>query len=113
MMNFEKGKIYNLTVDCINETYDGRKYIYFKETFNNKQLRVRALDYFAQPDADLPITIDVVVNCIDSMSGLPLLYFSRTWLIETLFGNEDLPKKFSFNITRIDENKGLQLKDNY
>ena len=113
MMNFEKGKIYNLTVDCINETYDGRKYIYFKETFNNKQLRVRALDYFAQPDADLPITIDVMVKELDMMTGLPLLYFSRTWLIETLFGCENLPKKFSFNITKIDENKGLQLKDKY
>ena len=113
MKNFEIGKIYTLTVDCVSETCDGRKYIYFKEMVNNKQLRVRALDYFAQPDADLPAYIDVAVNNIDPISGLPLLYFSRTWLIDALFGDEDLPKKFSFNITRIDENKGLQLKDRY
>lgn len=113
MINFEQGKIYTLTVDCINETYDGRKYIYFKEMVNGRQLRVRALDYFAQPDADLPATIDVSVKELDMMSGLPVLYFSRTWLIETLFGDESLPKKFSFNVTRIDEGKGVQLKDSY
>ena len=113
IQNFEIGKIYTLTVDCISETCDGRKYIYFKEMVNNRQLRVRALDFFAQPDADLPLTIDVMVNNIDAMSGLPLLYFSRTWLIDNLFGDESLPKKFSFNIIRIDENKGLQLKDSY
>lgn len=112
-MNFETGKIYALTVDCVNETYDGRKYIYFKETVNNKQLRVRALDYFAQPDADLPITIDVKVNSIDLMTGLPLLYFSRTWLIDTFFGDESLPKKFSFNVAEIYEGRGLKLKDRY
>lgn len=111
--NFELGKIYNLTVDCINETCDGRKYIYFKETMNNKQLRVKALDYFAQPDAALPASIDVLVHSIDSMTGLPQLCYSRTWLIESLFGDENLPKKFKFNITRIDVNKGLQLQDSY
>lgn len=112
MMNIEEGKVYTFNVDCINETHDGRKYIYFKEEIGGKQLRVKAFDFLAQPDVSLPSTIDVVVKEIDVFSGLPTLYFSKTWLIDTLYGDENLPKKFSFNIVKMLQD-GLAIKDSF
>jgi hypothetical protein len=111
-MTYEINNIYTLNVDCISELPDGRKYIYFKEQVNKKQLRVKALDFLSQPGTSLPTTIDVAVKEINSYNGLPLLYFSKNWLIDTLFNDESLPKKFSFNISNI-SNKGLSLKDCY
>ena len=112
MKQIEAGKTYTLTVDCINETQDGRKFIYFKEEVNGRQMRVRAFDFLAQPDAQLPSTIDVIVKEIDCFSGLPTLYFSKNWLIDSLYGDENLPKKFSFNVVRLLQD-GLSLKDSF
>lgn len=112
MIKFEEGKTYTLCVDCISEMSDGRKYIYFKEEVNGKQVRVKAFDFLAQPDAQLPSTIDVYVKEIDSYSGLPVLYFSKNWLIDTLYADENLPKKFSFNVVKILVD-GLSVKDSF
>lgn len=97
---YELGKVYTLTPDFIQEQHDGRKYIIFKENFNGRQLRVKAFEFLAQPDVDLPSKIDVNVDGTDVISGMPLLKIDRDWLITTLYGDENLPKKFSFNIVR-------------
>lgn len=116
MENYVINRLYTLNVDCIQEMHDGRKYIFFKEAISGKQLRVKAFDFLAQPDTDLPMTIDVIVESIDPMSGLPLLRINRDWLINSLYGDEKLPKKFSFNIVgKINQNtyQSLFLKDSY
>ena len=115
MIQYEISKVYTLTPDYIQEQHDGRKYIIFKELYNDRQLRVKAFDFLSQPDADLPISIDVKVDSIDSISGMPLLKINRDWLIQTLYGDEKLPRKFSFNIVgKIDkEYKSLFLKDSF
>lgn len=97
---YELGKVYTLTPDFIQEQHDGRKYIIFKENFNGRLLRVKAFEFLAQPDVDLPSKIDVNVDGTDVISGMPLLKIDRDWLITTLYGDENLPKKFSFNIVR-------------
>lgn len=97
---YDLGKVYTLTPDFIQEQHDGRKYIIFKENFNGRQLRVKAFEFLAQPDVDLPSKIDVNVDGTDVISGMPLLKIDRDWLITTLYGDENLPKKFSFNIVR-------------
>lgn len=116
MENYVINRLYTLNVDCIQEMHDGRKYIFFKEAISGKQLRVKAFDFLAQPDTELPITIDVIVESIDPMSGMPLLRINRDWLIQSLYGDEKLPKKFSFNIvSKINQNtyQSLFLKDSY
>ena len=107
---------YTLHPDYIGEMHDGRKYIIFKETIGGKQLRVKALDFLTQPDSGLPSTIDVTVENIDSMSGMPLLKVNRDWLINTLYGSENLPKKYSFTIIskmNKDDYQSLFVKDCY
>ncbi len=116
MTQYEPKRVYTLTPDYIQEQHDGRKYIIFKETYNGRSLRVKAFDFLSQPDADLPLSIDVVVESIDPMSGLPLFRINRDWLIITLYNDEKLPKKFSFNIIgKIDreEYKSLFIKDSF
>lgn len=116
MQQYEISKVYTLTPDFIQEQHDGRKYIIFKQAINNKQLRVKAFDFLSQPDSDLPTSIDVVVNSVDPMSGMPLLKINRDWLIKTLYGDENLPKKFSFNIVgkiSQDRYKSLFIKDSF
>lgn len=116
MTQYEPKRVYTLTPDYIQEQHDGRKYIIFKESYNGRSLRVKAFDFLSQPDADLPLSIDVVVESIDPMSGLPLFRINRDWLITTLYNDEKLPKKFSFNIIgKIDreEYKSLFIKDSF
>lgn len=116
MTHYAPKRVYTLTPDYIQEQHDGRKYIIFKETYNGRSLRVKAFDFLSQPDSDLPLSIDVVVESIDPMSGLPLFRINRDWLITTLYNDEKLPKKFSFNIIgKIDkeEYKSLFIKDSF
>ena len=116
MDKYEIKKVYTLTPEYIQEQHDGRKYIIFKETINGRPLRVKAFDFLSQPDSDLPLSIDVVVENIEPMFGMPLLRINRDWLITTLYGDEKLPKKFSFNIVgkiNKEEYKSLLLKDSY
>lgn len=115
MMKYTEKTRHTLNVDCMQELGDGRKYIFFKEKIENKQLRIKALEFLSQPDADLPKTIDVVVNHIDPMSGMPFLKVDHDWLIDTLYSGEDLPKKFKFNVVRkiiANDYKSLLVKDN-
>lgn len=108
MNQYECNKVYTLTPETIQELHDGRKYIIFKENFNGRQLRVKAFGFLAQPDVDLPSEIEVNVEDIDVISGMPLLKINRDWLITTLYGSEHLPKKFSFNIYRKIRNEDYQ-----
>lgn len=113
---YKVNNTYTLHVDCIQEMHDGRKYILFKENIDGRQLRVKAFDFLTQPDAGLPSTIEVIVETIDIMSGMPLLKVNRDWLIKTLYEDENLPKKFSFNIIKKiskDNYQSLLIKDGY
>ena len=113
---YRANSTHTLHVDCIQEMHDGRKYILFKETIGGKQLRVKAFDFLSQPDAGLPSTIDVIVATTDVMSGMPLFKVNRDWLIKILYGDENLPKKYSFNIiSKIckDDYQSLFVKDSY
>lgn len=107
---------HNLHPDYIQEMHDGRKYVIFKETNDGRPLRVKALEFLTQPDAGLPSTIDVTVCAIDVMSGMPIFKVNRNWLIKILYGDENLPKKYSFTIIQKinkDDYKSLFIKDGY
>lgn len=117
-MEFTTNSMYTLSVDCIQELSDGRKYIFFQEMFNGRQLRVKALDFLSQPDADCPSTIDVVVNNIDVCSGMPLFKIDRNWIINTLYKKEEAPLQqvYSFNIVKKIKQENYQcllIKDSY
>lgn len=107
---------YTLHPDYIGEMHDGRKYIIFKEAIGGKQLRVKALEFLTLPGSGLPSTMDVTVEKIDVISGMPLFKVNRDWLINTLYGSENLPKKYSFTIiSKIikDDYQSLFVKDSY
>lgn len=116
MQQYNVNSVYTLNVNCIQDFPDGRKYILFDQSLNGRQLRVRAFDFLTQLDADLPATIDVIVDRIDPMSGMPLFKINRDWLINTLYRDEKLPKKFGFNVVEKIDNekyKSLVVKDSY
>lgn len=116
MESFSIGKVYTLNVDFIHELNDGRKYIYFQETNNGKQLRVKAFDFLTQPDADLPSTIDVKVHSIDPMSGMPLLKVDHNWLVSVLYKGEKFPKILKFSVVakyNQSNYQSLLVKDSY
>ena len=107
---------HTLHPDYVQEMHDGRKYVIFKETNDGRPLRVKALEFLTQPDAGLPSTIDVTVCTIDVMSGMPIFKVNRNWLIKILYGDENLPKKYSFTIIKKinkDDSKSLFIKDGY
>ena len=113
---YQINSTHTLHPDYIQEMHDGRKYVIFKETKGGKPLRVKAFDFLTQPDAGLPSTIDVTIDAIDVMSGMPLFKVNRDWLIKTLYGDENLPKKYSFTIIKKiskDDYQSLFIKDGY
>lgn len=113
---YQINSTHTLHPDYIQEMHDGRKYVIFKETNAGRPLRVKAFDFLTQPDAGLPSTIDVTVEAIDIMSGMPLFKVNREWLIKTLYGDENLPTKYSFTIIKKiskDNYQSLFIKDGY
>lgn len=116
METYQINHTYTLHVDCIQEMPDGRKYVLFKENINGKPLRVKAFGFLSEIGEELPNTIDVVAVSIDVMSGMPLFKVERDWLIKTLYGDEKLPKKYSFNVVDkivTETYKSLKVKDVY
>lgn len=116
METYQINHTYTLHVDCIQEMPDGRKYVLFKENINGKPLRVKAFSFLSEIGEELPNTIDVVAVSIDVMSGMPLFKVERDWLIKTLYGDEKLPKKYSFNVVDkivTETYKSLKVKDTH